>query len=60
MELNLKNKNVFISGGTDGIGLACVKKFASLGANVITFSRSDKKIQNLRKLKKKKFQYSCI
>ena len=52
MELNLKNKNVFISGGTDGIGLACVKKFASLGANVITFSRSDKKIQNLRKLKK--------
>ena len=44
MKFNFKNKNVFISGGTHGIGLACAIKFASMGANIISFSRDKKKI----------------
>ncbi|HOJ14282.1 MAG TPA: SDR family oxidoreductase [Deltaproteobacteria bacterium] len=32
-------KNVFISGGSSGIGLACAKEFARLGSNVFIFAR---------------------
>jgi|688.fasta_scaffold637900_1 NAD(P)-dependent dehydrogenase (short-subunit alcohol dehydrogenase family) len=46
---DFKNKNVFISGATHGIGIACVLGFAKLGANVITFSRDKKKISSLKK-----------
>tara|TARA_B100000989_G_C19523934_1_gene465753 strand:- start:327 stop:1109 length:783 start_codon:yes stop_codon:yes gene_type:complete len=47
--MNFKNKNVFISGATHGIGLSCILDFAKLGANVITFSRDKKKISFLKK-----------
>ena len=43
MQFNFKNKNVFISGGTHGIGLDCALNFAKFGANIITFSRDKKK-----------------
>ena len=49
MNFNFKNKNVFISGATHGIGLACILSFAKLGANVITFSRDKTKISLLKK-----------
>lgn len=49
MIFNFKSKNVFISGATHGIGLACAISFAKLGANVITFSRDKKKITNIKK-----------
>ncbi|WP_075484578.1 SDR family NAD(P)-dependent oxidoreductase [Candidatus Pelagibacter communis] len=49
MNLSFKKKNVFISGATHGIGLDCLLNFAKLGANVITFSRDQKKINNLKK-----------
>jgi len=49
MKFNFKGKNVFISGGTHGIGLSCLINFAKLGANVITFSRDKKKIYNTKK-----------
>ena len=49
MNFNFKNKNVFISGATHGIGLACAISFAKLGANVISFSRDKKKITNTKK-----------
>jgi short-subunit dehydrogenase len=35
-----KNKNVFITGGSSGIGLASSKQVAALGANTIIFSRN--------------------
>jgi len=59
MIFNFKKKNVFISGGTHGIGLECSLRFAQLGANIITFSRDKKKINNLiKKLGKfKKIDY---
>ena len=49
MYFDFKNKNIFISGATHGIGLACVLGFAKLGANIITFSRDKKKISSLKK-----------
>lgn len=39
MELSLKNKNVLISGGSNGIGLSIVTGFLEEGANVIVISR---------------------
>ena len=32
--IDLKNKNVLITGGSRGIGKACVKMFLTAGANV--------------------------
>lgn len=49
MKFNFNNKNVFISGATHGIGLACIINFAKLGANIITFSRDKKKIIKVKK-----------
>ena len=37
--MELKNKNVFVTGSTRGIGLAVAHKFASLGANVVLNGR---------------------
>lgn len=37
--MELKNKNVFITGSSRGIGLAIAHKFAQLGANVVLNSR---------------------
>lgn len=37
-------RNVYISGGSSGIGLACAKLFASLGAHVLIFARDVEKL----------------
>lgn len=42
--MNLTGKNVYISGGSSGIGLACARLFVNKGANVIIFSRDEKKL----------------
>ena len=39
--MELKNKNVFVTGSTRGIGLAVAHQFASLGANVVLNGRSE-------------------
>lgn len=39
--MKFDGKNVFISGGTSGIGLAAAKMFSSLGANIFVFSIDD-------------------
>lgn len=49
MKINLKNKTVLVSGGTHGIGQACVENFLKSGSNVITFSRDEKKIKFIEK-----------
>ncbi|MGT2908053.1 3-oxoacyl-[acyl-carrier-protein] reductase [Streptococcus dentiloxodontae] len=38
--MEIKNKNVFVTGSTRGIGLAIAHKFAALGANVVLNGRS--------------------
>jgi NAD(P)-dependent dehydrogenase (short-subunit alcohol dehydrogenase family) len=40
MDLELRNKNVLITGGSKGIGLACAKAFVAEGANVAIVSRA--------------------
>jgi 3-oxoacyl-[acyl-carrier protein] reductase len=46
MKLDFTNKNVFVGGGTDGIGWECAKLFSSLGANVTLASRNIKKLES--------------
>ncbi len=41
MDLGLKNKNVIVTGGSRGIGLAIAKGFAQEGANVSICARSE-------------------
>ena len=54
MDLNLKNKNVLITGATKGIGLELAHKFAEEGANIIFCARNYKLIQtNVNEIKKK-------
>ncbi len=55
MIYNFRDKNVFISGGTHGIGLECALQYAKFGANIISFSRDKQKIDKLKK-KLKKFK----
>ena len=38
--MEIKNKNVFVTGSTRGIGLAIAHHFAELGANIILNGRS--------------------
>lgn len=43
---NFINKNVYIVGGSSGIGLAAAKLFAEMGSNVFIFSRSESKLKS--------------
>jgi NAD(P)-dependent dehydrogenase (short-subunit alcohol dehydrogenase family) len=42
---NLQSKKALVTGGTKGIGLAIVKEFLSLGAEVLVVARDTKNIQ---------------
>ena len=56
MNLHLKNKRVFISGSTSGIGLATAKLFLNEDADVIINGRSQQKIDVV--IKQLKTEYS--
>ena len=45
----LKNKNVLITGGSDGIGLAISRKFAENGANLLLLARNTDKLELVQK-----------
>ena len=55
MEL-LKNKNVFITGASSGIGKACAYAFAEAGANIIISARSIDKIKEIGEDIKNRFK----
>ncbi|MBS1642557.1 MAG: SDR family oxidoreductase [Bacteroidetes bacterium] len=61
MNLNLVEKNAFVCGGSQGLGLASAKELALLGANIILVSRSEEKLQKAIKeldtSKKQNHQY---
>ena len=47
--INFKNKNILITGGSGGIGKELVKKFVSLGGNVLGTGTNTKKLDLLKK-----------
>ena len=57
--INFKNKNILITGASGGIGTALVKKFVSLGANVLGSGTKTEKLELIKKqypnIKVKKF-----
>jgi 3-dehydrosphinganine reductase len=44
MKFNFKNKNIIITGGSSGIGLALVKELVNLEANIWMIARDEEKI----------------
>ena len=60
--INFKNKNILITGASGGIGNSLVKKFVSLGGNVLGTGRKSDKLDKLKKeypnIKIKKFDIS--
>jgi len=48
--INLKNKKILITGATGGIGGALVKKFDSLGANILATGTNTEKLDKIKKL----------
>ena len=60
--INFKNKNVLVTGATGGIGNELVKKFVSLGANVMGSGTKAEKLDSIKKqhpnIKVKKFDIS--
>jgi NAD(P)-dependent dehydrogenase (short-subunit alcohol dehydrogenase family) len=56
----LEGKNVVVTGGTHGIGLAIVEEFCQLGANVLTFSRSTEEAKTTESfLRSKDYNVFC-
>ena len=55
MDLELQNKNVLITGGSKGIGLACAAAFLAEGSNVAITSRSEANLVNARSTLKSVF-----
>lgn len=49
MDLGLKDKNVLITGGSKGIGLACAHTFRGEGARIALISRSPANLDNARR-----------
>ena len=60
--INFKNKNILITGASGGIGTALVKKFVSLGANILGSGTKTEKLELIKKrypnIKVKKFDIS--
>ena len=60
--INFKNKNILITGASGGIGNELVKKFVSLGANVLGSGTKTEKLELIKKrypnIKVKKFDIS--
>ena len=62
--IDFKNKKILITGATGGIGGALVKKFTSLGGNVLATGTKSEKLDLIKKnyptVKVKKFNISEI
>ena len=60
--ISFKNKNIIVTGATGGIGNELVKKFISLGGNVLGTGTNNEKLDSLKKkfsnIKIKKFDIS--
>ncbi len=47
MDDNFKDKTVVITGGSEGVGAACARRFAEAGANLVLVARSKKKLERI-------------
>lgn len=45
----MKEKTIFITGATSGIGEGCARKFAAMGSNLILNGRNTEKLESLKK-----------
>ena len=54
--MNLKDKKIIITGATGGIGFSLVKKFSSLGANILATGTKEEKLNDLKKFENIKIQ----
>jgi len=45
MEKHIAGKNVYITGGSSGIGLSAAKQLAALGANILIFARTKERLE---------------
>ena len=55
MSEQLKNKNVFITGASSGIGEACAEAFAREGANLLLAARRKERIETLSRMLEEKY-----
>ena len=53
--INLKNKNIIVTGASSGIGKQIVSTFSNLGANIILISRNKEKINKITNSLKNKY-----
>lgn len=58
--MDIKNKNVFVTGSSRGIGLAIAHRFASLGANVVLNGRSEISVELLDSFKDYQVKVAAI
>ena len=57
--IDFKNKNILITGASGGIGNELVKKFVSLGGNVLGTGTKTEKLDLLKKKEKKRNYSTC-
>ena len=58
MKINIKNKNVVVTGSSKGIGLQIAKDFSDYGCKVFINSRNKKNLNKAKKLIKNKKLYT--
>jgi NADP-dependent 3-hydroxy acid dehydrogenase YdfG len=56
----VKDRLVFISGASSGIGKACAEKFASLGSHLVITARRFDRLTALAKELKEKYKIQCL
>jgi 3-hydroxy acid dehydrogenase / malonic semialdehyde reductase len=59
MSYSLKNKIVFITGASSGIGAACAQKFAEQGARLVLCARRLEKLKELAEQLKQQYKIDC-